>query len=195
MQKRCNSSASALELHLFCIKPLPYSYQLLQCDFPTFTVDTLIKSWENSNFQVPCLAVYQQIGSDLRWQLPGSSIIPLQSAWFNTVKPEQDGHHFADIILKCILLNENYCILIQISLKFVPEGSNDNKSTLVQVMACVSLMSSHNLINLNPFWPSSMMRLGSTGCWIQGPVLILICHLTRNPIVEIRWPPWDFPHW
>ena len=42
---------------------------------------------------------------------------------------------FAYGILKHIFLNENVKILIQISLEFVPRGSNDNKSVLVQVMA------------------------------------------------------------
>ena len=42
---------------------------------------------------------------------------------------------FGDNIFKCIFLNENVRIFIQISLKFVPMGSNDNKSALVQVMA------------------------------------------------------------
>ena len=32
-------------------------------------------------------------------------------------------------------MNEKFCILIQISLKFVLEGPTDNKSALVQVMA------------------------------------------------------------
>ena len=32
--------------------------------------------------------------------------------------------------------NENVRISIQISLKFVPKGAIDNKSALVQVMAC-----------------------------------------------------------
>ena len=32
-------------------------------------------------------------------------------------------------------MNENFCILILISLKFVPKGSIDNKPALVQVMA------------------------------------------------------------
>ena len=41
----------------------------------------------------------------------------------------------ADDIFKCILLNENVIISIQISLKFVPEGSIDNKPALVLVMA------------------------------------------------------------
>ena len=42
----------------------------------------------------------------------------------------------ADDIFKCIFFNENTTILIQISLKSVPKGPIDNKSALVQVMAC-----------------------------------------------------------
>ena len=42
---------------------------------------------------------------------------------------------FADDIFKCIFLNANNRIPIQISLKFVPNGLIDNKSTLVQGMA------------------------------------------------------------
>ena len=41
----------------------------------------------------------------------------------------------ADDILKSIFLNENYRILIQISLRFVPRGPVDTKPALVQVMA------------------------------------------------------------
>ena len=41
----------------------------------------------------------------------------------------------ADDIFKCIFLNENVRIAIEISLKFVPKGPIDNKSALVQVMA------------------------------------------------------------
>ena len=40
--------------------------------------------------------------------------------------PEQNGHHFADDIFKCIFMNEKFCISIRISLKFVPEGPIDN---------------------------------------------------------------------
>ena len=39
---------------------------------------------------------------------------------FNTLRPEQNGRHFADGILKCIFLNENFWILNDISLKCVP---------------------------------------------------------------------------
>ena len=41
----------------------------------------------------------------------------------------------ADDIFKCIFLNENDRISIQISLKFVPRGPVDNKWALVHVMA------------------------------------------------------------
>ena len=54
----------------------------------------------------------------------------------NTMRPEQHGRHFTDGISKCIFLNENYNILIQISLKFVPKDPIDHISPLVQLMAC-----------------------------------------------------------
>ena len=41
----------------------------------------------------------------------------------------------ADDIFKCIFLNENDNILIEISLKLVPRSPINNKSALVQVMA------------------------------------------------------------
>ena len=47
----------------------------------------------------------------------------------NPLRPRPNGRHFADAILKCIFLNENVWILIEISLKFVPKGSIDNIST------------------------------------------------------------------
>ena len=41
----------------------------------------------------------------------------------------------ADNIFKCIFLNKNDRVLIQISLKFVPRSPIDNKLALVQVVA------------------------------------------------------------
>ena len=54
---------------------------------------------------------------------------------FNTLRPRQNGRHFADDIFKCIFLNENISIAIDISLKFVPEGRINNIPALVQIMA------------------------------------------------------------
>ena len=54
---------------------------------------------------------------------------------FNTLRPRQKGRHFADDIVKCIFLNENVWISINISLRFVPRGPIDNIPALVQIMA------------------------------------------------------------
>ena len=53
----------------------------------------------------------------------------------NSLRPRQNGRHFADDIFKCIFLNENVWIPIKISLKFVPKGPIDNIPALVQIMA------------------------------------------------------------
>ena len=49
----------------------------------------------------------------------------------NTLRPRQNGRHFADDILKCIFWNENVTIPIEISLKSVPKGPIDNIPVLV----------------------------------------------------------------
>ena len=50
---------------------------------------------------------------------------------FNSSPPGQNGRHFTDDIFRCIFVNEKFCILIKISLKFVPNGPTDNKPALV----------------------------------------------------------------
>ena len=57
------------------------------------------------------------------------------SSCLNTLRPRQNGRHFADGIFKCIFLNENVWIPLKISLTFVPKGPINNIPTLVQVMA------------------------------------------------------------
>ena len=54
---------------------------------------------------------------------------------FNTMRPRQDGRHFADDTLNRILVNENVRISIKFSMKFVPKGPINNIPALVQVMA------------------------------------------------------------
>ena len=53
----------------------------------------------------------------------------------NTLRPRQNGRHFAEDIFKCILLNENVWITIKNSLKFLPKGPINNIPALVQIMA------------------------------------------------------------
>ena len=61
--------------------------------------------------------------------------ILLRPQCVNTLRPIQNGSHFANTIFKFIFLNENCCISIQILLKFVPKGQINNKTALVQIMA------------------------------------------------------------
>ena len=53
----------------------------------------------------------------------------------NTLRPRQNGCRFPEDIFKCIFLNENVWISIDISLKFVPKGPIDHIPALVQIMA------------------------------------------------------------
>ena len=54
---------------------------------------------------------------------------------FNTLRPRQNGRHFADDIFKCIFLFENVCFPIWISPRFVPKGQINIIPTFVQIMA------------------------------------------------------------
>ena len=56
------------------------------------------------------------MGKTLRVLIPR----PLPLKWRNTLRPYQNCHHFTDDIVKCITVCENNCVLIQISLPFVP---------------------------------------------------------------------------
>ena len=53
----------------------------------------------------------------------------------NALKPGQNGRHFPYDIFKCIFLNENVNISINISVKFAPVGSANYIPALVQIMA------------------------------------------------------------
>ena len=53
----------------------------------------------------------------------------------NTMRPRQNGRHFADDIYKCIFMNENEWISLKIPLKFVPKGQFNKIPPLVQIMA------------------------------------------------------------
>ena len=59
----------------------------------------------------------------------------LASWWFEDTEAETNGRHLADVIFKCIFLNENVWIPIKISLKFVPKGPINNIPAMVQIMA------------------------------------------------------------
>ena len=53
----------------------------------------------------------------------------------NSLRPRQNGRHFADDIFKCILVNENVRISIKTSLKIVPKGPINIIPAMFQIMA------------------------------------------------------------
>ena len=70
------------------------------------------------------------------WKLWHDNFSPLHSSCMALFHLPLDkmAAILADVIFKGIFLNEKMCILIKISLKFVPKGPIDNIPALVQIM-------------------------------------------------------------
>ena len=81
-----------------------------------------------------CDAYMRQFIKSLLFQIMAYRLYSVKPI-FNTLRPRQDGRNFSDDIFKCIFLNENTSISIDISLKFVPRGRINNIPALVQIMA------------------------------------------------------------
>ena len=78
----------------------------------------------------------------------------------NSLRPRQSERHFADDIFMCIFFNENCCILIKFSLKYVRKGPIDNNPALVQIMAWRrSMMVSLPTLGLNELNKTTQMYL------------------------------------
>ena len=99
----------------------------------------------------------------------------------NTLRPGQNGRHFADDIFKWIFLNENVWIPIKISLEFVPHGQINNIPALVQIMAW-------RRQGDKPLFEPMMVRLPTQMCvtrpqWVK-PTSALLCtpHMTTKYI-------------
>ena len=114
---------------------IPQNY--LKWDVKLVVSDHFLKNHHTVQFK---LGVYTYLGYLVSIYYDSSSwdYMRYQSNWlisFNTLRPRQNGRHFADDIFKCIFLNENVWISIKISLKFVPKGPIYNIPALVQIMA------------------------------------------------------------
>ena len=122
----------------------------------------------------------------LLWNCP-----PVYAERLNTLRPRQNGRHFADDIFKCIFLNENAWISIKISLKFVPQGPINNIPALVQIMAWRRSgdkpLSEPMMVSLpmhicvtRPQWVKVMNRCSQTTshymsqCWPRSSMLYII---------------------
>ena len=97
----------------------------------------------------------------------------------NTLRPRENGRHFANDIFKCIIVNDNLWIPIKISLKFVPKGPINNIPALVQTMAW-------RRPGGKPLSEPLMVRLLTHICvtrpqWVNaGPISIKFCGPEEN---------------
>ena len=103
-------------------------------NFATSQVDGNNKDWRDYYQQLLRVWVHDST-TFVPWMLP----INLEwwvclKLYVNTLRPRQNGRHFADDIFNCIFLNKNVWIPIKISLKFVPDGPINNIPSLVQIM-------------------------------------------------------------
>ena len=64
-----------------------------------------------------------------------SSMFCMSHSALNSSPSGQNGRHFTDDIFLCIFMNEKFCLLVQISQKFVPNGPIDDNQALAQIMA------------------------------------------------------------
>ena len=64
-----------------------------------------------------------------------AATLQMDSFGLNTLRSRQNGRHFPDDNFKCIFLDENMEIAINIALKFVPQRQINNITALVQLMA------------------------------------------------------------
>ena len=67
----------------------------------------------------------------------------------HTLRPKENVHYFAGRQhFNCNFMNENYCIFIQISLKFVVKGQID--SIVSRALVLVNIGKSHGLLPDGP---------------------------------------------
>ena len=118
----------------------------------------------------------------------------------NTLRPGQNGRHFADDTFKRIFLNESVRISIKISLKFVPKGPINNIPALVQIMAWRrpgdKPLSETMLVSLpthicvtRPQWVNTLdlswLNTKRLGWWLSDKSLLISVYHKRVSFIDI----------
>ena len=81
-----------------------------------------------------------------------NSLLPLRSD-LNILRPRPNEPHFADNTFRCILLNDNEFILLQISLKFIPKVRINN------IPALIEIIKSENSFHRSNTWTSFNIKI------------------------------------
>ena len=135
-------------------------------------------------------------------------VAPNTVEWpINTLRLGQNDHHFEDDIFKCIFLNENAWIFIQISLKFVPKSQIKNIPALVQIMAWhrpgqtsihqyIHVLDPRQNLGPRPFWSHWVFYiLGTTTKGPQGPIFYTVKSKKVVPMTlkkSFLWIQWKY---
>ena len=134
---------------------------------------------------------------------------PTQSAshqWLNTLRPRQNGRHFADDTFSRIFVNKNVRISIEFSLKFVPKGPINNIPALVQIMAwrrpgdkplsgpmlvrslthiCVTRQTKFTLKQLQVIWYSVINSIIHWGGWVARLGWKVLLFVTKVLVLDL----------
>ena len=81
--------------------------------------------------------------------------------YVNILRPKQTGHHFADDIFKCIFVNENLPIMIQISLQVVLNAMLTVCHHWFRKWLGIAQATSHYPTQ---WWPSSLTHIYKSQC-------------------------------
>ena len=81
--------------------------------------------------QSPDINLSEHVQGQMSLSNCGMDTTSSTSTVLNSSPPGQNGRLFADDIFRCIFVNEKFCILIKISLKFVPKSQINNNPALV----------------------------------------------------------------
>ena len=150
--------------HGFCFAVLCSGYTLT--DFPISIRLTSLALWQSNDCPSASKATLMNMGKYFMWihyeRLHNHNIAKhnktvciflgiyckrFKADTINTLRPRQNGRHFAGDIFKYTFVNAKFCISIKISLKFVPI---DNNSALFQMMAWRRIDASHYLNKFDP---------------------------------------------
>ena len=112
----------------------PYTILYLNQDIPLIFVihwAVLAHNWEKFSLMFHFLSTMTSWWIRVNPSTCAAAGNTILRAFINTLRPRQNGRHFADDTFKHTFMNENVRFSIKISLKFVPKGQINNILALV----------------------------------------------------------------
>ena len=130
-----NFSEIVIEIQTFSFKKM--HLKVLSAKLRPFCLGLNELMLKQATLNLMCMFIYTKLFSlltstaELTSNINSSKIVTS----INTLRPRQNGRHFADVTFNRIFVNEKVRISIKFSLKFVPKCPINNIPALVQIMA------------------------------------------------------------